>query len=197
MRRILQAAWLAMLAATAGGCMSGPMTDNPVLVRPNPAVIEANPLYVPLGPISYGTVFEKVLDVLDDYFEISYANRYDGRIEAFARIAPGLEQPWREGSPDLYERIFATLQTIRHRAAVLIQPADDGGYFVQVTVFKELEDNPRPVRATAGAAAFRSDNTVERQYEVIDPTVFDTHWIPVGRDTALEQVILQKLKKCM
>jgi hypothetical protein len=196
MRRILWAAWLAMLAATAG-CMSGPMVDNPVLVRPQAGAVEANPLYVPLGPISYGTVFEKVLDVLDDYFEISYANRYDGRIEAFARIAPGLEQFWREGSPDWYERLLATCQTIRHRAAVLIQPADDGGFFVQVTVFKELEDLPKPNRATAGIAAFRSDNTVERQFEVVDPTVFESNWIPAGRDTALEQAILQKLKKCM
>ena len=186
-----------MLAATAGGCMSGPQSVNRVLFRPESEVSEPNPLYVPLGPTSYGVVFEKVLDVLDDYFEISYANRYDGRIEAFPRIAPGYEQFWREGSPDWYERWLATFQTIRHRAAVLIQPADSGGFFVQVTVLKELEDLPKPTRATAGIAAFRSDNTVERQYEVIDPTVFDSNWIPVGRDEPLEQVILQKLKRCM
>ena len=49
----------------------------------------------------------------------------------------------------------------------------------------------------AGAASFRSDNTVERQFEVIDPTVFEANWIPIGRDLKLEQVLLCRLKKCM
>src|SRR5437868_1913898 len=72
-------------------------------------------------------------------------------------------------------------------------PADDGGFFVDVKVYKELEDLARPIRSTAGAAAFRSDNTVERQFEVIDPTVIDSQWIPIGRDVRLEQVILKRL----
>lgn len=185
------------LAALAGGCASGPLQDNPVFVRPTSEVVIENPIYVPLGPPSYGAVFEKVLDVVDDYFEVSYANRYDGRIETFPVIAPGFEQFWKPGSPDCYQRLLATLQTIRYRAAVLIQPADDGGFFVQVTVFREEEDLSRPTRSTAGAAAFRSDNTVDRQYEVIDPSVLDANWIPLGRETALEQLILERLKKCM
>jgi hypothetical protein len=171
--------------------------DNPALIRLDPNVTVENPVFIPQGPNNYGPVFEHVIDVIDDYFEIAYANRYDGRIETFPRIAPGLEQPWKPGSPDFDQRLEATLQTIRHRALVLIQPADDGGYFVQVTVFKELEDLPKPVRATAGTASFRTNNTVERQYEVIDPTVFESNWIPLGRNTKLEQVILQRLKKCM
>lgn len=179
------------------GCASGPLLDNPTFFRPDPNVCVENPVYIPLGPPAYGTVFEKVLDTIDDYFEISYANRYDGRIETFPRIAPGLEQPWKPGSPDFRQRLYATLQTIRHRASVLIQPADDGGFFIQVTVFKELEDLPRPTRETAGNASFRGDITVERQFEVIDPTVFESNWIPIGRDTKLEQVLLQKLKKCL
>ena len=89
------------------------------------------------------------------------------------------------------------MQTIRHRAEISIDPARDGGYFVSVIVYKELEDLARPVRSTAGAASFRSDNTVERQFEVIDPTVFESNWIPLGRDACLEQVILQRLKKCL
>jgi hypothetical protein len=179
------------------GCASLPVSFNAALMRPDPTVCVENPLYIPLGPPAYGVVFEKVLDVLDDYFEIAYANRYDGRVETFPRIAPGLEQPWRPGSPDWYQRLEATLQTTRRRAAVLIQPADDGGFFIDVTVYKELEDLARPTRMTMGAAAFRSDITVERQYEVIDPTVIESNWIPKGRDTELEQVILQRLKLCL
>ncbi len=156
-----------------------------------------NPVYVPLGPQSYGNVFEKVIDIVDEYFEIAYANRYDGTIRTFPQISPGFEQFWKPGSPDFDQRLEATLQTIRHRADIVIQAAEDGGYFVSVTVYKELEDLPRPVRATAGAATFRSDNTVERQYEVIDPTVFESNWIPLGRDLPLEQEILQKIKGCL
>jgi hypothetical protein len=91
----------------------------------------------------------------------------------------------------------ATLQTIRHRAEIDIEAAQDGGFFVSVVVYKELEDLSRPIRATAGAASFRSDNTVDRQFEVIDPAIFESNWIPLGRDTELEQAILQQIKKCM
>ena len=152
---------------------------------------------MPLGPQFYASVFEKTIDIIDEYFEINFANRYDGTIRTFPRISPGLEQLWKAGSPDFDQRLEATLQTIRHRADVLISPADDGGYFVSVTVYKELEDLPKPVRQTAGAASFRSDTTVERQFEVIDPTVFESNWIPIGRDIPLEQEILQQIKKCM
>lgn len=192
-------AWPGIMVVWLAGCATGPMLDNPGLFQAPPAVTVENPVYIPQGPTAtaYNNVFEKVLDVLDDYFEISYANRYDGRLETFPRIAPGIEQPWKPGSPDFDQRLEATLQTIRHRASVLIQPADDGGFFIQVTVFKELEDLPRPVRQTAGAASFQDANTVERQFEVIDPTIFENNWIPKGRNTALEQVILQRIKGCL
>ncbi len=191
--------WTGVLAFVLSGCATGPLVDNPVFFRPEPGVVVENPVFVPLGPTpsSYGLVFEKVLSVVSEYFEISYSNRYDGQIRTFPRIAPGLERLWKPGDPDFYQRLEATFQTIRHRAEISIDTARDGGYFVSVIVYKELEDLPRPVRSTAGAASFRSDNTVERQFEVIDPTVFESNWIPLGRDSCLEQVILQRLKKCM
>lgn len=206
MQHVRWIAWAALLVTTVAGCATGPLIDNPLMVRPEPGAPVENPVFIPLGPKSYGKVFEKTLDVLDEYFEIAYANRYDGRIETHPRIAPGLEQLLKPGSPDLYQRWLASCQTIRHRCMVMIQAADDGGFFVQVTVFKELEDLPRPMRLNSGDAAFRSDPTVERQFEVIDPTVQESNfilrpgqnmWIPAGRDFALEQAILAKLKKCM
>jgi hypothetical protein len=181
------------VALLAGGCAVGPLQDNPMLLGPRPTGTE-NPVYLPNGPASYNLVFTKVLDLVDDYFpEIAYANRYDGRIESFPRIAPGLGEPWKPGSPDFYQRTLATLQTIRHRAIVTISAADDGGFFVDVKVFKELEDIPAPTRATASAAAFRSESPLERQYEVIDETSFETAWIPIGRDLRLEQEILTRI----
>src|SRR5438094_5619297 len=98
------------------GCQTSSLVPNAALLRPDPTVCVENPIYVPLGPAAYGFVFEQVLDVLDDYFEIAYSNRYDGRIETFPRVSPGLEQPLKPGSPDLYQRLEATLQTMRRRA---------------------------------------------------------------------------------
>jgi hypothetical protein len=194
MGRKLWTAWAGTVALALSGCATGPLLENPVLVRPQVAAIE-NPVYVPFGPPSYGMVFEKVLDVVNDFFEAAVENRYDGVIKTFPKIAPGLEQPWKPGSPDFRQRLYATLQTVRHYAVVTIKVADDGGFFVDVKVYKELEDLGRPIRATAGSASFRSDNTVERQFEVVDPVITDASWVPIGRDLRLEQVILERIAK--
>ena len=113
--RLTRLSWPILVLAMVCGCASGPLLDNPMVLRPDPNINVENPLYIPLGPPSYGLVFEKVLDVITDYFEVSYANRYDGRIVTYPRIAPGLEQPWKPGSPDFSQRLEATLQTLRHR----------------------------------------------------------------------------------
>ena len=105
-----------------------------------------------------------------------------------------MEQPFKFGSPDLRERLLAMLQTIRYRGEIGIEPAPQGGFNVQVVVYKEVEDLARPIRATAGAASFQSDNTVDRQYEVVDPSVIDANWAPLGRETHLEQAILQRIQ---
>ncbi len=199
MRRHFLAAGFAAAAVSVSGCMVGPLLDNPTFVRADPAVTVENPVWVPSLGVdgAYGTVFEKVIDVVGGYFEISYANRYDGWIRTFPRVSPGVEQPWKPGPPDAYQRWQDTLQSIRRFAEVHIDPAQDGGFFIQVAVYKELEDLPRPLRSTAGAAAFRNENSVERQYEVIDPTVMEGNWIPLGHDREMEQLILQRIKKCM
>lgn len=199
MRRSLRLAWIGVLAVLPCGCATGPLLDNPNFVQPRAEGCIENPMYIPLGPTAaaYNIVFDKVLDVIDDYFEISYSDRYSGEIQTHPKIAPGLGEPWKAGSPDAYQRLEATLQTIRHRCFVLIQPAEDGGFFVQVQVFKELEDLPRPSRSTAGAATFHDAISVERQFEVIDPTVFENNWFFVGYNTPLEQAILCKIKKSL
>jgi hypothetical protein len=196
MRRTWWTTWAAVGVLYVAGCSTGPLLENPVFVRPDKVPMQDNPLYVPQGPLSYAKLFDKVLDIVDDFWEVAYPNRYEGRIETFPAIAPGLEQPWKPGSPDFYQRLLAYFQTIRHRCIVLITTADDGGYFIEVKVLKELEDLPMPIRATAGMASFRNPSTVERQFEVIEPGVYELNWIPIGRDYKLEQVLLQKIAQC-
>ncbi len=145
------------------------------------------------GGEAYAVLFDKILDVVDDDFDIAYANRYDGRIETQPRIAAGLEQPWKAGSPSVFDRLLYSCQTYRHRAFVLIQPVERG-YTVSVTVFRELEDLPKPDHAAAGGAAFRSDPSIDREFEIVDPTIVSYVWIPKGRDVPLEQKILRKIR---
>ena len=202
MWRTLLMAWTAATAVAVCGCASGPLTtgpllDNPLFVTADPSVTVENPVYVPLGPAAYNTVFEKVLDIVSEYFEVAETNRYDGSIKTFPKTTPGLERLLLPGDPDLEQRVYAWLQSLRYYALVRIQVADDGGYFVDVKVFKELEDVPRPERSTAGTAIFRSDNTVERQFEVVEPYSGESNWIPIGRDKALEQSILEQIKSCL
>jgi hypothetical protein len=185
--------------ALCAGCQSaGAFVEVPPIVPHGVEYIhDQNPVFIPLGPESYGQVFENVLQVLGDYgFEIRESNRYDGRIETIPRIAPGLGLCLKPGSPDIRDRLLATLQTYRHRVMVEIQPAENGGFFVKVTANKELEDLPRPIRATVGGAIFRNQNDVERQFEVIDATGFETAWYFRGRDLPLEQELIRRLKLC-
>src|SRR5437764_13187676 len=102
MRRTLWSAVAGMLALLGTGCVSGPLADNPLLFPVDPNLTVENPVFIPQGPwqSSYGQVFEKAIDVLADYFPIKTYNRYDGTLETHPRIAPGLEQPWKPGSPD-------------------------------------------------------------------------------------------------
>ena len=185
--------WSAGLAVCLGGCATGPLLENPLPLRVDGGSAHENPIYIPQGPMAYARVFEKIEDILSDYWVIAYSNRYAGQIETHPAIAPGIEQPWKAGSPDLYQRLLAYLQTIRHRAVVVITTADDGGYFVDVKVLKELEDLAAPSRPTAGEATYRLVPTVQRQFEVVTGEVFDSAWIPIGRDHKLEQVILDRL----
>jgi hypothetical protein len=187
--------WTAGLALALGGCASGPLQENPLLLQPERLAARQNPVFLPLGPESYGMVYDKVLDIVDDYFEIDQHSRYSGAITTVPKIAPGIGQPWKPGSPDCYQRLLASFQTIRHRAIVQIQAEENGGYFIDVKVFKELEDLSSPTRdiERRSMAAFRSEVPLERQFEIVDETTYEGNWIPVGRDYTLEQVILERI----
>lgn len=180
------------------GCATAPPLDNPVHVRHSPDAIENPALVSPGVPtaVSYREVFEKCVDVVDDYFEILSANPYEGRIITKPRVAPGYEQVWKSGNPDPRERLLATFQTIRQTAVVEIRTGERGGYLIYAVVEKELEDLPRPARSQIGAI-FHDATTVERGAEVVGPeTATSSNWFKVGRDYAFEQQILRRIRAC-
>jgi hypothetical protein len=186
--------------AIASGCAAIPPQDNPANVR---VADSENPILVSPGEPSgngYAKLYETVIDVLDDDFELKPTSRYSGQIETFPRVAPGYEQPWKGGSPDIRERLLATKQSLRHRAAVQILAGERGGYRVFVEVFKELEDLPVPLgvggsAVPAGVAIFQDAPSVDRTAEVMAVEASGTRqWIPQGRDFAFEQKIIRKIR---
>jgi len=205
MKYWLRLALIAVLPASSVGCATadfGAAFGQPILPIGENYIADANPVYIPLPPEDYGPrVFEKILQVLGDYgFEIAEPHRYSGRVDAVPRISPGLVLFLKPGSPDLYDRLLSSFQTYRHRVTVLIEPVAQekgGGYFIEFIVRKELEDLPKPYKATAGGAVFRSENTLERQTEVIDATFSEPNWIFRGRDAAMEQELIRRFKKAL
>ena len=193
--------WLGWAAAVGlAGCATTPPADNPAPIRAARGDCE-NPILVSPGQptaVSYREVFEKCIDVVDDYFQVVSANPYAGQIVTAPRIAPGYEQVWKGGNPDPRERLLATFQTIRQTCVVTIRTGERGGYLVEAVVEKELEDIPRPSRQSVGAV-FQEAPTVDRRFEVVGPvpvSASGTSWFPIGRDYALEQQLLQRIREC-
>jgi hypothetical protein len=62
-------------------------------------------------------------------------------------------------------------------------------------VEKDLEDLPRPEHATAGGATFRNDSSLpSNPANQVSRTRLSGNWIFIGRDPALEQVILANIQ---
>lgn len=200
-----------------GGLPPGAVVPGAV---PPGTVGEAGPVVVPQNNVVIPAVnrdfaWDQIVDVVDDYFEVEREERVkdvggiltEGSIDTFPVTGATLLEPWRRDSVGYYERLESTLQSIRRRAFVRVVP-DQNGYLVDVAVFKELEDVPRPEKATAGAATFRYDTSLQRDTEFATdpyripgdparpngPRTPTVGWIPLGRDPKLEQVMLAKIQ---
>jgi hypothetical protein len=193
MRRFA-AVGLLWLAAT--GCAVAPPVTDPVWQTTN--VFHDNPVLLPVG--DHELAWETVVDVVDDHFKIQEEEPVrrvgdvvtEGRLDTFWAVGSTVFEPWRRDSANAYEKLESTLQSIRRRATVRVRPAQ-GGYLVDVAVFKELEDAARPMHASAGAATFRNDSSLTRVVDVVGEQEVNEGWISLGRDTALEQRMIQQL----
>ncbi|NQT15599.1 MAG: hypothetical protein HQ582_22775 [Planctomycetes bacterium] len=190
MRRV---AAFGLLWMAASGCAARPPVTHPGWQTTN--VFYDNPAMVCAADPE--VVWETVADVVDDYFTIREEEPVrlaedvliEGRLDTFPTVGSTLFEPWRGDSVGPYDKLESTLQSMRRYATVRVIPAQ-GGYLVDVAVFKELEDLAQPVHASAGAATFRYDTSLTRVVNPVGEQGTGAGWIDKGRDRALEQRII-------
>lgn len=160
----------------------------------------ANPTLVPM--VDRELLMDQISDELDDYFRIYREERLrlvnsvltEGWIETHPKIGSTLFEPWRKDSTPGFERLHATLQTVRRFAKVRIIPTKDS-YAIDVKVYKELEDRLAPERATVSSREIRHNNALDSDPDSPFPSAPNRGWIPMGRDFSLEQQILRNIQQ--
>lgn len=186
--RLIMAAVAASAALGPAGCASISRAIAPKTVSENPLIVPSN---------DFEVVWRETVNVLDEYFDIRSENRLARTIVTDPVIGATVLEPWRGDSSGISERLESTLQTIRRFARVRIDPVPGRGYAVKVEVLKELEDLAKPDRQAAGRAVFNNEFPVNRTREIVGPVPAPIQWIPRGRDTRLEQVILQRIRDAL
>jgi len=177
-KALLTSCWIGMVALI--GCT--PM---------RPAVV-SNPVFVPAN--NPEAVWERTVSVLHQYqFPIRRENKLDGIIETDYKIGSGVLEPWHHDSVGLENQLESSLQSIRRRLSVSIQPGD-GGYWVGVEAFKELEDLAGMAANSAGGATFQESTPLKRDLDRVVGQSTRSGWIALGRDPALEQSLLRSLQ---
>jgi hypothetical protein len=158
-------------------------------------VVAGNPIFIPAG--NEDAVWERTVDVLHDYFDISRENRIIGSqpgvIDTRWRVGASLLEPWHRDSHGLDNRVESTLQSIRRKAIVRVTPAQ-GGYLIGVEVFKEIEDLPGVANNTAGGATFHQADPLRRDLDLVTGQSSPSGWVPRGRDTILENEMLRRMQ---
>ena len=158
-------------------------------------------VFIPVTNEDYA--WEVIVDVVDDYFQIDQENRVqtvgnvvtEGRIDTFPQVGATLLEPNHIDSVGRYNVVESTFQSVRRRGEIRVVP-QQGGYLVDAVVYKEFEDLPRPENSTAGAAAYRFDNSLtSRLGEQVSQTKLSNFWIPMGRDCEIETQMLADIRE--
>ena len=182
--------WLSCVALMVWGTLG---LHGCASLGPSPGMV-SNPLYVRTN--FEEAVFERAVDVLHEYhFEIARENRIAHQIETRPRVGSGLLEPWHADSVGFENRLESTLQSIRRRVLVNIVPdrQNGNGYLVAVEAYKELEHVHGLAANSPGAATFSESTPLQKDLNPVVGQSGPSEWIPLGRDVALEQSLLQSL----
>lgn len=200
---------VAFLASLACGCGIGtallPWSDPAGQFGGDETPVR-NPLMVP--GVDREFLWNQAVDTVDNYFRIEHEERVkliggiltEGRIDTYPKVGSTLLEPWAGDSTPGYERLYATLQSVRRRAQLRVVPTA-GGYLVFVTVHKEKEELAQPEHATVSGAASQHGEgprsaSAEQLLSGSAPmsTGQTLGWVPLGRDISLEQRMLRELR---
>jgi len=170
-------------------------TKNQAAFEPVP-----NPMVVPM--MDRWFLMDEISDEIDDYFRVFREERIrsvdgvmtEGWIETHPRIGSTVLEPWHHDSTRGYEKIHSSLQTVRRYAKVRVIPTGNS-YTIDVQVFKELEDNPRPLNSPVTGKVLRTDNALDVDLPDYWATTNNEGWIAMGRDVSLEQRILRNVEQ--
>lgn len=189
---VLIAAALAVTFISGCGQLRYRLNNRP------PETYVPNPLELPAAADDF--VWSQVIDTVDDYFRINREQPVqnsggivlDGSLETSYRVGASILEPWRKDSTKGFERLQSTLQSIRRRAIVTVRPRG-AAYTIEVVVQKDLEDTNRSQFEVESASMVRHDGTIIRATDTYDDSPQTLGWIPLGRDTSLEQAILRDI----
>ncbi len=195
------------LALTAVvGCASVPV-NLPSLKVASTEEGNLNPLYVETENANY--LWEGVIDVLDNYFPVTYERPVfkldhatpggavlstwtEGRVDTEPVIAAGVLQPWRKNSVTISQRMEATFQTIRRKAVVRIVPVEKG-FLIHLAVYNEIENLPNPMNSTMSGTNLTFSEDMSQLTLPTGDAAQNDGWIPYGRNEEFEQYILQEI----
>lgn len=184
-------------APMAGAPPGAVVTPQPVAPA-GPEAISGGPNPIAVPVVNEELAWDQIADVVSDYFKITREQRVrrsgevwtEGRIETAPLTGTTILEPHRMDSVGTFNRWESTFQSIRRRATVRVMP-DANGYLVEVIVEKELEDLPKPEKATVGPSAFGTEQQLpSKRLDEITRTHSSPRWIALGRDPALEQRML-------
>ena len=185
---------LVLLLSAFAGCR---FINHPGLPQQTttPNAVVPNPLPLPL--LDRMLVMDEVSDEVDNFLPILKEERprlidgllSEGWIETRPTIGSPIFEAWKRDSRPGFEKLHATLQTIRRFAKVRVIPTGEN-YLVDLKVYKELEDLQQPLNSTVSGRPLRFDNTLDKEFQELFDVV-NRGWIPLGRDYALEQTMLQ------
>lgn len=168
--------------------------------EPTPPLFVPNPLDLPPGNDQF--IWSQVVDTIDDYFRVAREQPVqnsngivlDGRLETSYQIGASILEPWRKDSTSGFERLQSTFQSIRRRAMVTLRPSATG-YVLEVVVQKELEDTDRSQLSNEASSSQRHDGTIVRRSGGKQNGPRTLGWIPLGRDSTLEQRLLHEIHR--
>ena len=157
-----------------------------------------NPIFVENHDHEF--LWSVVVDAVDNHFDIDreipirlHGNVLtEGHLESKPKIGASLAEVWHSDSVGFSERFDSTLQTIRRRVEAHVVPTE-GGYTVEVKVFKELEDDVRPLRSVTHVSNLRFMDSIDEFADGIDVDISGAGWFIIERDSALEERLLQEI----